>query len=171
MSEKLLIINAMPLSYKGVFEFEGLLKAIHKAVSERGYIKHEKRFDEQVTPEGKNIFLELRPKKTKTAYFDLMMKIKITMKNVTEVKVTVDGMPKTMNQGSIDMTFDAWTTSDYEYRWGNKPVFWFLKALVNKYIYKFPLEAGFTGEVADDTRYVYNQVRSALGLYKYRVSK
>lgn len=171
MSEKLLVINGLQFNYKGVFEFDELLKVIHKSVEERGYVKHEKEFEEQVVPEGKNIFIELRPRKNKTAYYQLMIKMKITMKNVTEVQVVIDGLPKMMNQGEINIIFDAWTTTDYENRWGNKAFVYFLKAVISKFIYKFPLEIGFPGEVADDTRYVYNQVRSALGLYKYKVSE
>jgi len=170
MSEKLLVINGMQLNYKGIFEFDELLRVINKAVTERGYQKHEKKFDEEVLPEGKNLYIELRPRKNKTAYFQLMIKIKITMKNITEVKAKIDEMPRTMNKGDIGIVFDAWTTTDYENRWGNKPWFYFLKTFINKFIYKFPLEAGFTGEVADDTRYVYNQIRAALGLYKYKAS-
>lgn len=170
MSEKSLVINGMQFNYKGVFEFDELIKAINKAVEERGYAKHEKKFEEKVKPEGKEMFIELRPRKAKTAYYQLMIKMRITMKNVTEVQVKLDDIPRKMNKGEINIIFDAWTTTDYENRWGNKPWFYFLKGIINKYIYKFPLEAGFSGEVADDTRYVYNQVRAALGLYKYRVS-
>ena len=170
MSEKLLVINGMRFDYKGIFEFDELLKVAHKAVTERGYVKHEKKFDEKVMPEGKEIYIELRPRKSKTAYYQLMIKIKITMKKLTEVKVTMNGLPRSMYQGEVTIVFDAWTTTDYEDRWGNKPVLYFLKTFINKYIYKFPLESGFPGEVADDTRYVYNQIRSALGLYKFKTS-
>ena len=171
MSEKQLVINGLQLNYKGVFEFDELMRVINKSVMDRGYSRHEKKFDEQVLPEGKNMFIELRPMKKKTNYYGLMIKMRMTMKNLTEVQIEIDGIPRMMNQGEIDIIFDAWTTTDYESRWATKPWFYFLKAVMNKYIYKLPLESGFPGEVASDTRYVYDQVRAALGLYKYKVSK
>lgn len=169
MSEKALIINGLQLSYKGVFEFDELMKVINKAVLERGYVRHEKKFNETVTPTGKELFIELRPRKRKTAYYQLMIKMRIKMKNVTETKMEVDGLLRWMHKGDIGIVFDAWTTTDYENRWGNKPWFYFLKAFISKYVYKIPLESSFTGEVAADTRYVYDQIRAALGLYKYKV--
>lgn len=171
MSEKLLVINGMKFDYKGLFEFDELMKVINKTVTERGYIRHEKEFHEEVRPEGKELFMELRPRKHKTNYFTLMIKMKITMKNLTEVEVKVDNIPKILNKGEIGIIFDAWTNTDYEGRWATKPWFYFFKSVINKYIYKFPLESSFPGEVADDTRHVYNQIRSFLGLYKYLVSK
>jgi len=171
MSEKLLVINGLQFDYKGLFEFDELMKVIYKAVADKGYVKHEKKFEEIVTPEGKNISIELRPRKNKTTYYQLMIKIRMTMKNVTEVQMTVDNLPKVMNLGEISIIFDAWTTTDYEGRWNMKPWVYFMKAVINKYVYKMPLEISFAGEVADDTRYVYNQIRSALGLYKYKVSE
>ena len=171
MSEKYLVINGLQLNYKGVFEYSELMKTIFTAVESRGYRKHEKKHEETIKPEGKEIFIELRPLKTKTAYMTLMVKMRITLSNIQDIVVEVDGVPTNVQQGEINIVFDAWTTTDYENRWGNKAWFYFLKSLINKYVYTFPLESGFMGEVADDTRYVYNQVRSALGLYKYKVKQ
>ena len=169
MSEKRLVINHLKLSYEGIFDFAELLKVIGRSVEERGYKKHEKRFEEFVGPEGKNIFVELRPAKTKTEYYSLMIKIRMDLKNVKEITREVDGMPTHFQQGDIDMTFDAWTTTEYDQRWGMKPWFYFVKAVINKFVYKFPMEESFIGEVATDTRYVRDQVKAHLSLYKYRV--
>ena len=169
MTEKRLVINHLEVTYAGIFDFEELLNVLSKSIEERGYKKHEKRFEESVGPEGKNIFIEFRPVKTKTAYYALMIKIRMNLNNVKEVTLEVDGMPTRFQQGGVNMTFDAWTTTKYNQRWGTKPWFYFVKALINKFVYKFPMEEGFIGEVAADTRYVYEQVKSHLNLYKYKV--
>ena len=75
MVEKLLVINHLPINYKGIFDFEEVIGVIRKSVEERGYKQHEKRFEELVGPEGKNISIEFRPIKAKAAYYALMIKI------------------------------------------------------------------------------------------------
>ena len=60
----------------------------------------------------------------------------------------------------MHITFDAWSLTDYERRWGMKPWMYFLKAVIHKYIYKFPYEEGTIVEVAADTAYVYAQIKN-----------
>ncbi len=169
MSEKRLVVNNLELNYKGIFSFEELYKEIGRIVEERGYKRHEKRYEEFVTPSGKELFVELRPMKKKTEYYDLMLKIRVEAKNVKESTVEVDGVPTVFQEGDVSMIFDAWTTTDYEHRWGEKPIFFFVKALINKWVYRFPMEEGFLGEVAADVRSVYRDVKAHLNLYKYKV--
>jgi hypothetical protein len=169
MSEKRLVVNNLEIHYKGLFDFVDFLQSVWDAVESRGYHKHEKRYEETVKPTGKDIFIELRPYKKKIDYYALMLKIRIEMTNVRDVVVEVDGLPSHFQEGSIDMTFDAWATTDYKKRWGNKPVVYFLKSAIHKYIYRFPLEEGFVGELAVDVKDVVHQIESFLNLYRYKV--
>lgn len=168
MSEKKILVNGLQFEYKGVFDFAELLNVIYRSIEERGYIKQEKKHEEYVRPEGKEIFLELRPNKKKTEYFSLMIKIRITMKKVKEITLEIDGVPRLLNQAEINIRFDCWTTTDYEGRWMNKPWYYFFRALIDKYVYKFPMDESFFGEGVEDTRHIYEQIRSHLGLYKFK---
>ncbi|MFC1801639.1 hypothetical protein ACFLZB_04200 [Nanoarchaeota archaeon] len=168
MSEKNLIVNNLQFSYKGIFEFGELLKVIYKSVEERGYAKHEKKHEEYVKPDGKEIYLELRPIKKKTEFFTLMVKLRITMSKIKEVDLVVDGYSRTFHQGDINIIFDCWTTTDYEGRWGQKAFYYFVRSLIDKYIYKFQMDEDYMGEGIADTKYIYNQIRSHLGLYKFK---
>lgn len=166
--EKNLIVDGRTLNYKGIFQFEELLQTIASALKDLGYQPLEKKYEEAVYPSGKKIYLELRPFKAKTHYVTLMIKLRIGLDKVTEVTKEVDGIKRKFQQGDVNILFDSWSITDYAGRWGMKPLFWFLKAVINKYFYKFPLEESFFGELKNDTSYLYNQLKARLNLYKYQ---
>jgi hypothetical protein len=168
MTQKNIIVNGLPIEYKGAFSFEEFYGTLRKKVESLGYKFHEKRFEQFNGESGKNLFIEVRPIKQKTfAYVN--MKIRIEMKNVKDVTIDVDGVPTFLQEGEIDMLFDAWVFLHYNKRWQMHPVFWFVKSVVNKWIYQFPLEAEFSSEVAADTHQVHQHMKAFLNLYRYKV--
>jgi len=171
MVEKNLIINNRTLTYKGIFRVNELLNSINSTLKEQGYQNLEKKTEETVFPSGKKTFIELRPFKIKTSYVTLMIKIKIYLNNIIEITKEVDNIKMIFQQGDVTIIFDAWSVTDYSKRWGMKPLFFFLKAVINKFIYHFPLEEGFIGELKSDTTLVYDQIKALLNLYKYQVSE
>lgn len=166
-----LIINNRELKYSGIFRAEELFSAVNRALEERGYTKQEKKMEELVTEDGKKSYIELRPIKIKTNYTFFMLKIKIYLDSVTEVIETVSEEKKKFHKGDITMVFDAWLYTDYEARWGERPLVYFLRAIINKFLYKFPLEGSFPGELTKDTAHVYVAVKKLLNAYKGEVGR
>lgn len=185
--EKNLVINGRELKYSGIFRPDEIFAAINQALSERGYERREKKTEETVTVGGRKTLIELRPYKEKTSYVALMLKIRISLENVRESvqphprRSTIStsnsftsngptnhGHPhkEKFQQGDVLLVFDAWSMTDYEARWGMKPWAYFLKGLINKFIYTWPAEAGFTGELIGDTAYVYARVKKLLQSYQ-----
>jgi len=39
-------------------------------------------------------------------------------------------------KGQAKFTFDTFVVTDYEGHWGNKPFYFFLKSLMDKYVYR-----------------------------------
>ena len=169
--EKNLIINNRLLKYSGIFRTDELFSALNRVLQERGYEKREKKTEELVTENGRKTIMELRPYKQKSNYVTLMIRIKITLDHVTEVVEEVHGEKRKFQQGDVEIVFDAWSLTDYEHRWGMKPWAYFLKGVINRWVYKFPLEAGFTGELAEDTAAVDGQLKRLLNSYKEEVGK
>ena len=159
--EKNLIINNRELKYEGVFKVDELFNTINGALSKRGYTKREKKTEEDVEEGGRKTYVELRPYKEKSGYVILMIKMKITLDNVTETKKDT----RKFQQGNVSVIFDSWVLTDYEHRWGMKPFVYFVKSIINKYIYSWPLEAGFSGELAGDTAYIYAHIKKLLRSY------
>lgn len=169
--EKNLIVNNKELTYKGFFNVDELFATINKAIEEKGYVKNEKRSEELVTPVGRMLFLELRPYKALTNYATLTIKIKVTLDNVTEITRKSDGRKVLFQQGNIKVMFDSWILTDYENRWGISPVVYFLKGIINKFVYKFPLEGKFASELVNDTNYIYSQIKKLLKSYGEKKEK
>ena len=165
MTEKNLVVNNKEIAYNGTFRADELFAAINQAIKKKGYTPREKKSEELVTPAGRLLQLELRPFKVMTAYITLMIKIRITLDNVTDVIKKRAAAKEKFQQGDVHIVFDAWSLTDYENRWGMKPLNYFLKAVIHKYFYKFPLEEGLTREVAADTAYVYAQAKKLLHSY------
>jgi hypothetical protein len=167
--EKELVVNNRELNYKGIFRPDELFRVVNKAIEARGYEKREKRTEETVSESGKMNLIELRPFKEKTQYATLMINIKIILSNLTEVAEEVKGEKRLFQQGDVSIVFDAWSLTDYQGRWGLKPWVFFAKAIINKFLYKIPLESGFKGEVAMDTAYIYAHLKKLLNSYKEEI--
>lgn len=168
MTEKELIVNHRTINYKGIFRVEELLRTIDQTLKKLGYQNQEKKTEEKVFPSGRRIHLELRPFKNKTNYVTLMIKIVLRLDNIIEVAKEIDGVKKTFQQGDITLVLDAWSVTDYAGRWGIKPWFFFLKAVVNKYLYHFPLEENINNEIKSDAAYLTDQLNALLTLYRYK---
>ena len=166
MTEKKLVIDGLELHYEGLFDINELLKTIDKYAAEKGYSKAEKRRQELVTPSGKEISMELRPTKIKTEYYALMIKIRINITNFEDVEVLKDKVKAKLNKGNISMIFDAWTTTDYEHRWENKPLYYFLMSLVDRFIYRFHSDKHH-GELIEDTHFLHTNIKAHLNLHRY----
>jgi len=166
MAEKNLVIDGLELHYEGLFDLDTLLKVIDQYTAERGYTKSEKRRQEIVTPSGKEFSIELRPTKIKAEYYAIMIKIRINITNLKEVEVLRNNVKTKLNEGHISIIFDAWTKTDFKQRWEQKPLFYFLRTLVDKYIYRFYSEK-YYDELIEDTHFVHTNVKAHLQLHRY----
>ena len=169
--QKNLVVNNKILTYKGIFHADELFSTINRALEARGYEKREKKTEDVVTEDGRRTFIELRPSKSKTSYAKLMIKLRITLNNVTDTVEEFEGQKRKFDLGDIEIAFDSWVLTDYEERWGGKAWVFFLKGMINKFVYKWPLEGSFPGELVSDTAYIYAQIKKLLNSYKGEVGK
>ncbi|MBT4935615.1 hypothetical protein HOL21_02545 [Candidatus Woesearchaeota archaeon] len=169
--EKNLVINNRELVYKGIFRADELFSTINRALEQRGYTKREKKTEETVTEAGRRTYVELRPFKVINNYAELLIKIKITLDNITETVEEFNNEKRKFQKGDVQMYIDAWLLTDYQSRWGMKPFVWFMKGVINKFVYRWPQEAGFPGQLSEDTAYVYAQIKRILNSYKFDVGK
>src|SRR3989338_5144808 len=109
MVEKNLLINNKKISYQGLFRASELFSVIRRALEEKGYAYTEKKNEELVTSEGRMLQLELRPVKQVSPYMQFMVKIRISLDNVTETSTEVSGIKQRYQQGNVTIAFDAWS--------------------------------------------------------------
>lgn len=166
MAERSVVVDKMRLTYEGLFSISELYKLMDNWFREKGYDKREKKNVERVTPEGKYIELWLEPWKKITDYAKNVIQVRIIMSDIKEVEVEKEGVKVKLNQGKVQMVFDAFLETDYENRWENKAFFYFLRTLFDKYFYK-PYSQGYQKNVLDDVNHLHATVKSFLNLYRY----
>jgi len=166
MSEKRLVIDELELNYNGLFDINGLLSAIDAIAVDRGYSKQEKRRTETVTPTGKEFNMELRPVKVKTAYYVLMIKLRISIHNMRDVEMVRDKAKVILNEGEIKILFDAWTTTDFEFRWESKPIYYFLRNIFERIVYKVHTDR-YLDELVDDCHFFHKNIKAYLNAHRF----
>jgi len=166
MAEKQIIAPAITVSYEGLFNVFELYKILDEWQKKHNYDKTEKESIEYIKPEGKYIELSLEPSRKESDYVKFVIKIHIRMDNIKETVVEIDEQKERMQEGKISITFEGWIETDYEEAWHTKAGIYFLRILVDKYVYKL-----YTSKFAEGLKAEVNelstQVKSFLNLYKY----
>ena len=166
MGERRIVIDNLMLQYEGLFELRELYMMVDKWLRQKGYDKFEKRNHEHVLKEGKYIEIELEPWKKITDYAKIVINLYFHCYNVKEVIVKKDGQDVKMNQGKIKIKFVGFLVTDYEDKWEGKPIFYFLRAVMDKWVYRVASEK-YEAAVAEDVKHLYQNVKAFLNLFRY----
>jgi hypothetical protein len=166
MAERDIIVDKMRMTYEGLFSVSELYKMMDEWFEEKNYDKKELKNVENVTPEGKYVEILIEPWKKVTDYAKNVIRIRMIMTNIKDVEVEKDGVKVRLNQGKIQMVFDAYLETDYENRWEQKPMFFLIRTLFDKYFYK-PFTHGFHAGVKADLNDLVTRIKSFLNLYRY----
>ena len=68
--------------------------------------------------------------------FEHVVRIRFLATNVTSVIITKNDAQRTLQHGDVTILVDGIVHSELEGQWQKKPLFYFLRALYDKYIYK-----------------------------------
>ena len=166
--ERWLVVNGRTLTYSGIFHIKELFSTINISLQKKGYTLKEKRNEEVVTENGRNIFFELRPYKEMTKQVTLLIKLKINLKNVTQQVQELRGNIFSFDKGDIEIVFDSWSYTDFEDRWAAKALPFTISTVIDKIFLRLPRLQNFRGEVASDTGFVYNAIKELLSSYRRR---
>lgn len=166
MAERDIIVDKMRVTYEGLFSVTELYKMMDEWFEEKNYDKKELKNVENVTPEGKYIELLVEPWKKVTDYAKNVIRIRMIMTDIKDVEVEKDGVKVKLNQGKIQIVFDAYLETDYENRWEQKPTFFLIRTLFDKYFFK-PFTKGFHTGVKADLNHLVTKIKSFLNLYRY----
>lgn len=166
MAERELIVDHIRLTYEGLFDAKELFAIIDKYFREKGYDKRELRNIEQVKPEGKYVEIEILPWKKTTDYVRNEIWMRMVMSEVKEVEVEKDGVKVKLNQGKIQVVIDGYYTTDYENRWEQKPTFFLVRTLFDKYFLKSYTDK-YKGVLVEDTHLLHSTIKAFLNLYRY----
>lgn len=166
MAEQKLVVEGLELSYEGLFDVKELYKTVDDYLKETAYDKVEKINAEYVKPEGKYIELTLEPNKKISDYVQYRIRMRVYITNLKDVEVEKDGKKQKLNHGKVYIRFDAILETDYEHRWEQRPLFFFLRVLVDKYVYKF-YTGKYEGDLKTDLTNLHTRIKAFLNLYRY----
>jgi hypothetical protein len=166
MSEKKLVIDQLKLTYEGIFDLNGLYRNIDAWFYEKGYDKWEHKNYEQVLPSGKDIEIELLPWKKITDYFKNIIKVRMKFTTIKDVEIEKEGVRLKLNQGKVMIIFDGYLESDYEQKWEGRPLFFFIRTIFDKYIFK-----GYFSQyekwLVNDVYDLHGRIQKFLNIYRY----
>ncbi len=166
MSERKLVIDQMKLTYEGIFDLNGLYRTIDSWFYEKGYDKWEFKNYEHVFPTGKQVEIELLPWKKTTDYFKNTIRIRLKAVNVKDVELEKEGVMLRLNHGKVMLIFDAYLESDYENMWEKKPMFFFIRTIFDKFIFKSYFSK-FEKWLVNDVYDLHGRIQKYLNLYRY----
>ena len=86
--------------------------------------------------------------------------------DIKDVVVKKNNIDVKMNQGKIKIRFIGYLVTDYEGKWEGKPYFYFLRAVMDKFVYRVTADK-YESAVAEDVMHLYQNVKAFLNLYRY----
>ena len=166
MVERKIVVESMVVEYSGLFNASELHRLINNWLTEKAYMAHDMRSAEHVSEAGKHIEYVAEPYKRITDYAKYVINITAIMDNVKEVVVEKSGSKVKLNQGKVMVELSGFLELDYEHRWEKKPLFYFLRAIFDQFIFKVNTER-FEQGIAEEVNHLHTTVKSFLNLYKY----
>ncbi len=136
MSEYKNLTFGEKFTYKGLIDVKGLYRLIDKWFAEHGYDKVEAWNFEEVYEDGKQLTLKLQPYKKISDYVRIEIRLQAVLTKLKETKIEHDGVKLNLMRGQATFQFDTFVITDYEGHWAGKPFYFFMKTLLDKFIYR-----------------------------------
>ena len=169
MPEQRIVVDHLTVSYTGIFSVVELYQTIDNFMREKGYDRRELRNQEHVTTEGKYIELELQPWKKVSDYVRHQVRILIRMIKIKEITIEIDGKKRKMNKGKVYIIIDGLMYTDFEGRWEQRPFYFFLRTVFDKFIYRTYTNQ-FEDLLVETCSQLHLTIKSYLNLYKYKTA-
>ena len=166
MAEIKTLIDGKSLSYEGVFNLRELYSLIDRWFKDHGYEKQEIKNWEDVAEKEKQIIIEIIPYKKVSDYARIDIRIFMIFSKLTDIEIEKEGMKVKMNKGRAEFYFDAYVVTDYENKWHTKPLYYFLRNVFDKFVYKIYM-SGYDTEAIRDCTEVEGEIKSFLNMNRF----
>jgi len=133
MAEVQIVCKNKVVKYSGLFNVNTVHKFLMQWLRENGFTNFEERTEEQVFPEGRQIIYNYKPFSKFTDFAKAVIYLNVTMSNINDVTVDVDGQKKQMQKGDIEIDISGYIETDYNNKWETKPFYYFFKIVSEKF--------------------------------------
>ena len=169
MVEKKYVVENKQLLYEGPFSVPELYDAILQWAGEKGMeeeVKVKREFVEE-KHKAREWILELWSELQH--HIREVLRVRVLMKNVTQERVKLHGKLPTLDKGELMVNFDGILETDWEGKWEQKPIIYFLRFVFERYIYKYS-QRKYDNNVAADLQNLHDTINKVLMKYRVRPS-
>ena len=168
MSEKKQVLYDLRTTYNGPFVAEDFYAEVENWIKENGYEKEPKKKTEHVTKNGKKIEWVIEAHRHLDDLHYGIIVMRALLDNVKEVVIKKGSKKIRINNGDVFVNMDGWIQSHIHGSFYQiKPIYYFIRALTDKYIYNF-WSYKYDGVVNSDGRDLYKRIRAFFELQKYK---
>lgn len=164
--EKDVLVDRYGLDYEGVFDYLGMIRVIDNWCKENHYYKEITSRKEFVNTSGRKISISYDLQNQFKKLWFSSIKLDVDIEGMKEVDIEVDGKMRTLNKGKVEAIFNGFIMTSLKARWETKAYAYFLRGIVDKFIYKVDKPA-YRGKVVDDTFKLINTIKGELDVYRH----
>jgi len=152
--------------YKGLIDVEGLYKTMDKWLKTNGYDKVETWNQEEIFESGKQCRWKFQPYKKISDLAKVEIRINVTLANLKDVTIEKNKMKHKLMKGEGKFVFDVFLCTDYENYWGTKPLYFFLKVIADKFLYRSYLDR-YEEAAVKDAENLKKELKAYLNMQRY----
>jgi len=161
MVEKKFVVEELRYSYNGPFDIIQLYKLVEDWIESNGMHKEIKKKLEHTEKESKKLEWFIEIWKNPADYAKQVVRLRILGNNIKEFEKN----KKTYQKGEILVVIDGILETDVEARWQQKPTFFFLRSVIDKYIWKIYTNR-FEGDITADVYSLHKHMKEFFDEYK-----
>ena len=155
-------------SYSGPFVVEDFYAEVDKWAAEKDFEKEHKKKLEHVTKSGKKIEWVIEAQRHLDDLHTCVIVLRALLDNVKEIVIKKDKKKTRINNGDAFISIDGFVISDLHGSFYQvKPIYYFLRALIDKFIYNF-WSGKHDGAVVSAGHDLFKRINSFFNLQKYK---
>ena len=136
MGEHRIFVDNLRLSYEGAFEANHLFRTIFTYLYDKGYDQKPLKESQYDTPTGKAMEWNAAPWKKITDYIRLEPNIRVIITDMVKKEMVIQGRKVMVDHGKVLVIINWYMETDYDMRWEDRPMFVFMRALYDKWVFK-----------------------------------
>ena len=168
MVEKKQVLYDLRITYNGPFVVEDFYAEVERWIVEKGFEKEPKKKMEHVTKNGKKIEWVIEAHHKLDDLHHGIVVLRALLDNVKESVIKKGGRKMRINNGDVFINIDGFIQSHIHGSFFQaKPIYYFARALIDKFVYKFWSEK-YDGAVAGDCHDLFKRIKSFFNLQQYK---
>jgi len=153
MVEKKFSVSELKIHYNGPLDIVDFFRAVEDWISSKGMHKEIKKKTQHVEAKKKRVEWMIEIWEMPSDLAKTVVRLQALIDNIKEAKVGKD--KRTVEVGNVLIILDGILETDIGYRWTQKPLHFFFRALYDKHINKFYTHR-YEGKLTADTYELYH---------------